>query len=157
VLTADGVAAALEIGEGLGADYDVAITSGTQRATQTAACFLAGLGRPIPGGVIVDARFKSEVEDRWRAAYERTGAGDIASFRSVDPDLVESEARVLAGALQDVFARLSDGQRALVVGHSPMQEVAVFGLTAQIVDPLGKGAGVLVREDRGEYSVNALD
>jgi broad specificity phosphatase PhoE len=156
VLSADGVAAALEIGKGLRGSYDLAVSSGAQRATQTIACFLAALGQEVRGGVIVDTRFRSSVEDRWRAAFERAGAGDIASFRSVDPELVDSEARVLAAALEDVFTGLSDAGLALVVGHSPMQEAAVYGLTGQIVEPLKKGAGVLVTETDGEYSVKAI-
>lgn len=156
VLSADGVAAALELGARLRGGYDLLISSGAQRATQTAACLLAGLGQKVPRGVIVDDRFSSDLEDRWRAAFERAGAGDIDSFRSVDPELVDSEARVLAAALKDVFARLTDGAGALVVGHSPLQEVAVFGLTGEVVEPLGKGAGVLVTEDAGAYSVEAL-
>jgi len=157
VLSAEGVTTALKIGKRLRGDYDLAVSSGAQRATQTAACFLAGLGQQVRHGVVVDSRFRSDVEDRWRAAFERAGAGDIDSFRSADPELVDSEARVLGTALEDIFARLPDGGRALVVGHSPMQEVAVFGLTGQVVDPLGKGAGVLVTEADGEYSVEALD
>jgi broad specificity phosphatase PhoE len=156
VLSAEGVTSAVEIGGRLGSDYDLIVSSGAQRATQAAACFLSGLGRHVRGGVVIDARFRSTVEDRWRAAYERAGAGDIDSFRSVDPDLVDSEARVLGGALADLFGRLSDGERALVVGHSPMQEVAVFGLTGQVVKPLAKGAGVLVTQNEDAYSLDAL-
>jgi broad specificity phosphatase PhoE len=156
VLSADGVAAALEIGKGLRGRYDLAVSSGAQRATQTIACFLAALGQEVRGGVIVDTRFRSSVEDRWRAAFERAGAGDIASLRSVDPELVDSEARVLAAALEDVFTGLSDAGLALVVGHSPMQEAAVYGLTGQIVEPLKKGAGVLVSQSGDAYSVESL-
>jgi broad specificity phosphatase PhoE len=156
VLSGDGVAAALKIGKRLHGSYDLAVSSGAQRATQTVACFLAGLGEQVRQGVVVDSRFRSDVEDRWRAAFERAGSGDIDSFRSADPELVDSEARVLGNALEAVFGRLSDGERALVVGHSPMQEVAVFGLTGQVVDPLGKGAGILVTEGEGAYSVETL-
>jgi broad specificity phosphatase PhoE len=156
VLSAEGVAAALKIGKQLRGGYHLAVSSGAQRATQTVACFLAGLGQQVRHGVIVDSRFRSDMEDRWRAAYERAGAGDIDSFRLVDPELVDSQGRVLGNALEDVFGRLSDGERALVVGHSPMQEVAVFGLTGQVVEPLAKGAGVLITENEDGYSVETL-
>src|ERR687888_618993 len=43
VLTAEGVAAALEIGAHLRGDYDLAVSTGAQRATQTLACLLAAL------------------------------------------------------------------------------------------------------------------
>ena len=67
VLSDDGVGQALEIGTGLRGDYDVFVSSGAQRATQAAACFLAGYGRPVPAGVIVEPGLRSDVEDRWRA------------------------------------------------------------------------------------------
>jgi broad specificity phosphatase PhoE len=153
LLTPEGVRAALQVGSRLEADYDVIVSSGAQRATQSAACMLAGLGRVVPRGVLVDTRFRSDVEDRWRAAYEAAGAGDIESFRRVDPDLVAKEAAVLGNALRTTFDALGDGGRALVVGHSPMQEVAVYGLTGQVVEPLGKGEGVVVTEEDGSYRV----
>jgi broad specificity phosphatase PhoE len=153
VLTPEGVQAALRVGSILDADYDLIVSSGAQRATQSAACMLAGSGRRVARGVVVDSRFRSSVEDRWRAAYEAAGAGDVGSFRKVDPDLVEKEAALLGAALRATFEALGEGERALVVGHSPMQEVAVYGLTGQIVEPLGKGGGIVVTEDEGRYRV----
>jgi len=68
VLTAGGVAAALEIGARLAGGYQLAVSTGAQRATQTLACFLATLGQQVPGGVVVEPGLRSRVEDRWRAA-----------------------------------------------------------------------------------------
>ena len=156
VLTEEGITAALEIGTSLDGSYHLLISSGAQRATQTLACFLAGAGMGVEGGVRVDTRFRSEVEDRWRAAYEKGGAGDLRSFERADPDLVEKESRVLAAALADVFEAVPENGRALIVGHSPMQEAAVYGLTGEIVEPLSKGAGVRVHADGDRYSVEPL-
>lgn len=158
VLTDEGIQAAVEIGARFDGDYVVMISSGAQRATQTAACFLAGSGTSVSGGVVVDARFRSDVEDRWKAAYEAAGAGDIESFQKADPDLVAKESLLLGAALRDVFSRLREGGRALVVGHSPMQEAAVYGLTGAVVEPLSKGAGIrVVADGDGRYSVESLD
>ena len=151
VLSADGIAAALEIGRKLESDYAVILSSGAQRATQAAACFLAGMGRRVPGGVRVDTRFRSEVEERWKGAYERAGAGDLASYEKADPDLVAKESELFAAALRDLMETLGDGERALVVGHSPMLEAAVYGLCGEIIDPLSKGAGVVVMQDDAGY------
>lgn len=153
LLTPEGVRDALDLGSSLTGAYDVAISSGAQRATQTLACLLAGAGAKVDGGVVVDARFRSEIEHRWKAAYDSAGAGDIASFLRVDPDLVEKEAAVMGGALRACFDGLVEGGRALIVGHSPMQEVAVYGLTGEVVEPLSKGSGVVVTEERGNYRV----
>jgi broad specificity phosphatase PhoE len=153
VLSDEGIRAALEIGAGLTGGYRVAISSGAQRATQTIGCFLAALGESVPEGVRVGKLFRSEVEDRWRDAYQIAGAGDLLSFRGADEDLVTSEARRFGNALRLVFERLRDGESALVVGHSPMQEAAVFGLTGEIVEPLGKGEGVIVIEEDGAFRV----
>lgn len=156
-LSDDGVRSALDIGAGGANDYELCVSSGAQRATQTIACLLAGLGRPVPGGVVVDDRFRSKVEDRWKAAYEAAGSGDLRSLEQADPELVEQETSVLGDALRAVFERLTPGARALVVGHSPMQEAAVYGLTGTIVEPLSKGAGVLVTaEGDGTYRVEPL-
>lgn len=158
MLTSDGVRAAVDIGSRLPHGYDLLISSGAQRATQTLACFLAGAGFRVPAGAIVDIRFRSDVEDRWREAYERSGGGDIESFRKADPDLVEKESMLLADSLRDVFGRLSKGGRALIVGHSPMHEAAVYGLTGEAVAPISKGFGaVVIEEDDGSYRVEEVD
>jgi phosphohistidine phosphatase SixA len=156
VLSQDGVAAALEIGAGLQGPYDLLVSTGAQRATQTLACFACALGERIPGGAVVEPGLRSEVEDRWREAYEQAGSGELDALRSADPELVSHDSDVLAAALRRVFDRLPDGGRALAVGHSPTNEAAVFGLTGEIVEPMSKGAGVLVVLDDGRARVAAL-
>jgi broad specificity phosphatase PhoE len=155
-LTDEGVAAALRIGAGLAGGYRLGVSSGAQRATQTLACFLAALGQRLPGGVVVEPGLRSGREDRWREAYRRAGAGDLEALRGADPDLVTEETASLGAALGRVARRLGDGERALLVGHSPTNEAAVLGLTGQLVAPLGKGAGVLVVADGDRFRVEAL-
>lgn len=156
VLTPDGVTAALEIGGSLRGGYQFLASSGAQRATQTAACFVAALGENVPGGVIVEAGLRSSREDDWRAAYSRAGAGDLKSLEGADPDLVSTDSVDLAVGLRRLFERLDDGDRALAVGHSPTNEAAVHGLTGAEIDPLGKGEGVEITIDGGEATVTAL-
>jgi broad specificity phosphatase PhoE len=157
VLSDDGIAAALRLGGRLTGGYRVAVSTGAQRATQTIACLLAGLGRPVPDGVVVEPGLRSQQEDRWRALSKEAGGGDLAAMRSVDPEFVDEEATALGASLGRVLERLEDGQRALAVGHTPTNEAAVLGLTGQLVAPLAKGAGVLVSEDQGSYRVDPLD
>jgi broad specificity phosphatase PhoE len=157
VLTAKGVAAALKIGARLGGGYDLAVSTGAQRATQTLACFLAALGQQVPGGVAVEPRLRSQVENRWRAAYEKAGSGALGALREADPELVAGDSERLGAALRRVLDGLPDGGRALVVGHSPTNEAAVLGLTGQIVAPRGKGAGVRVVVGDDGYQVEPLE
>ena len=157
VLTAEGVAAALEIGAHLRGGYHLAVSTGAQRATQTLACFLAALGEQVPGGVVVELGLRSEVEDRWRAAYQKAGSGALDALREADPELVAEDSERLGAALRRVLDALPEGGRALVVGHSPTNEAAVLGLTGKIVEPLAKGAGVGVLAGDDGYHVESLE
>jgi broad specificity phosphatase PhoE len=156
ILTAKGVAAALEIGARLQGNYAIGFSTGAQRATQTLACFIAARGQRMPGGVIVEPGLRSQVEDRWRAAYQTAGSGTLDALREADPELVAEDSERLGAALRGVLDRLPDGDRALVVGHSPTNEAAVLGLTGEIVAPLAKGAGVLVIAEGDSYEVEPL-
>jgi broad specificity phosphatase PhoE len=156
VLTPEGVRAAVEIGSHLAGGYNLLVSTGAQRATQTLACFLAGLGEKVPHGVVVEPGLRSAVEDRWRAAYEKAGSGDLPGLREADPELVEEDSAALAAALRRVLESLPEGGRALVVGHSPTNEAAVLGLAGEIVEPISKGGGVLVVEEGGAIRVEKL-
>jgi hypothetical protein len=101
---------------------------------------------------------RASAEDRWRDAAKAAGKGaDLDVLRVVDPELVGRESLPLASALRQVVGRLPEGGRALVVGHSPASEAAVLGLAGRVIPPLGKGEGVLLIEDRGDYRVEPLD
>jgi broad specificity phosphatase PhoE len=156
VLSEDGVRAALEIGQQLAGGYELLVSTGAQRATQTLACFACMLRERVPRGVVIEAGLRSEVEDRWRDAYQRAGTGDLEALREADPDLVEKESVVLGTALGRVLERLADGGKALAVGHSPTNEAAVLGLTGRVIEPMGKGAGVLVVAEGDRTRVEPL-
>jgi broad specificity phosphatase PhoE len=157
VLTDEGVAAAVRIGAGLAGGYRVGVSTGAQRATQTLACLLAGLAQPVAGGVIVEPGLRSDREDDWRAAYQRAGSGELEALRAADPQLVAEDSVLLGAGLGRVLDQLREGERALVVGHSPTNEAAVLGLTGQVVAPLAKGAGVLVVADGDRFRVESLN
>jgi broad specificity phosphatase PhoE len=155
-LTPEGVRAALEIGSRLAGGYDLLVSTGAQRATQTLACFLAGLGEKVPRGVVVEPGLRSRVDDRWRAAYKKAGSGALEALREADPELVREDSALLAAALRRVLDALPEGSRALVVGHSPTNEAAVLGLVGDIVELISKGEGVLVVEEEGAVRVEKL-
>jgi len=100
---------------------------------------------------------RSGREDRWREAYEQAGSGALEALRSADPELAEEDSAALGAALGRVLDALADGGRALVVGHSPTNEAALFGLTGQTVGPISKGAGVLLVADDQGYRLETLD
>lgn len=156
LLTEEGVRAAVQLGRRLAGSYDLLVSSGAQRATQTIASVLCGLGQRVDAGVQVDTGFRSAVEDRWRDAAQRARGKDLEAFREADPELVEKESAVLGSALSRLFERLPENGKALVAGHSPTNEAAVLGLCGQVLEPLGKGQGVrLVKED-GAYRIEAI-
>lgn len=143
-LSEAGVQAAVAVGTSLTGSYELVVSSGAQRATQAAACFLAGMGQRVPGGVAVDDGLRSEQEDQWRAAFAETGSGHLRDFLRAAPDLVHAEGARFAAAVRRVAERLSANGRALVIGHSPMHEAAVYALTGETIDPLGKGQGIVL-------------
>jgi phosphohistidine phosphatase SixA len=157
VLTQDGVQAALEIGAKLRGGYELLVSTGAQRATQTLACFASALGERVPRGVVVESGLRSAVEDRWRRAYQAAGSGELGALRSADRELVDQDSATLGAALRRILDRLSEGARALAVGHSPTNEAAVLGLTGEVVEPIAKGAGVLIVVEGGNARVEQLD
>jgi phosphohistidine phosphatase SixA len=156
-LSADGVAAAEEIGRTrLHPPYAFFASTGAARAVQTAEILRHAADQDeLP--ILTASGLRSYVEDRWREAAKAAGAGaDLEGIRTVDPDLVDTEARVLGQTLREVLDAVPEGGRALVVGHSPTNEAAVLGLTGQAVAPLDKGEGLLVTETDGLIEVAPL-
>ena len=156
VLSAEGVAAAVKAGKALTGRYRLAVSSGAQRATQAVACLLAGHGKAVAGGVVVEPGLRSAHEARWIELVGEVGGDDLEAVRALDPDFVASEAVTLSGALRRVFDALDDGEAAMVVGHSPTNEAAVLGLTGQVIAPLAKGKGVRIVAGEDGFSVTPL-
>src|SRR4029434_5077757 len=105
----------MEIGARLSGNYDLAVSTGAQRATQTLACFLAALAQEVPAGVIVEPGLQSEVEGRWRSAAHSAGSGELGALRDADPELVAEDSERLGAALRRVLEQLPDGGRAIAV------------------------------------------
>lgn len=153
-LTDEGITAAEQIGHRLHPPYDMFVSSGAARASQTVRIWRSAVGGQAP--VEEQTRLRSRHEDRWREAYKSAGSGELARMRDADPELVREDSATLAAALHEIFDRLPDGGRALAVGHSPTNEAAVLGLTGEFVDPIDKGAGVLVIQEAGSYRVEPV-
>ena len=153
VLTAAGVAAAVAIGRALQGPYALIVSTGAQRATQSGACFIAGLGRSVPGGLVVDDGFRSRDEDRWRGIYAKTRKGDIEAFLIADYAFVQDEAKRFLTALQRVAMHTPEDGRSMVVGHSPMLEAAVWAATGEMIRALGKGKAVVLVHEAGAFAL----
>ena len=156
-LSAQGVADAQRIGdEALHPPYAAFVSTGAARATQMLTILRHAAGQD-DSPIVEVTGLRSSVEDRWRAAAKAAGKGaSVEQIRLVDPDLVDHEERLLGAALRGVVQSLPEGGRALVVGHSPTNEAAAAALTGATVEPLDKGAGVLLVEDGGRFTVRAL-
>ena len=156
-LSEQGVADAEEIGQtGLHPPYAAFVSTGAERATEMLDILRRSAGQDeVP--ITTETGLRSSVEDRWREAAKAAGKGaSIEQMRAIDPDLVEHESRLLGSTLRRVVDGLPEGGRALVVGHSPTNEAAVYGLAGQMIAAMGKGDGVLVVEDGGRYDVQPL-
>ena len=156
MLTEEGVRTALQIARQLVGPYTLLVSSGAQRATQTLACFASMLAEPVQDGAIVEPGLRSDIEDRWRAAYKKAGSGDLEALGEADPELVRQDSARLGAGLRSILDRLPEGGRALAVGHSPTNEAAVFGITGEIIAPMAKGSGVVIEFEAGIARVQAL-
>lgn len=147
-LSDEGRDLAHRVGQKLAGDYDAVFTSPAKRAAETVAWFLRGLGQPLPRTHGVSDGLTSTVEPRWREAAKASGSGRIDDIAGRDPDLVEMEKSRLGDAVLQMLAAVSDGERVLAVGHSPLIEAAVYGLTGHVIEPLKECEGViLIREN----------
>jgi broad specificity phosphatase PhoE len=152
-LSENGRALALHIGKDLPGGYAAVFTSPAHRAAETAAWFLRGLGQQLPQDHGVAEALASPVEDGWRAAAKAAGTGRIDAVRQHDPELVDDESRRLADGVLELLTHVPDGGRGLAVGHSPLIEAAIYGLTGQVIEPLGECEGVALEQDEGAIRV----
>lgn len=147
VLTELGRQTAQRVGQALEGPYDAVFTSPAKRAAETIAWFLRGLGQQLPQTHGVTDGLASPLEDRWRTAAQASGTGRIDDIERRDRDLVAAETSRLADAMLQMLASIEDDRRALAVGHSPLLEAGVYGLTGRALDPLATCEGVLLAHD----------
>ncbi|HEX6230257.1 MAG TPA: histidine phosphatase family protein [Actinomycetota bacterium] len=121
-LSEEGAGQAAEVGRTLQGGYDVVFVSPAQRAAETVAWFLRALNEQLPPHEVVPG----------------------LAGRGTDGSLAQ-----LGRILGELVARVPDGGRGLAVGHTPLIEHAVEGLTGRTIEPLGECEGVLLT-DRGD-------
>lgn len=153
-LSEEGRAQAERVGRTLPA-YDAVFVSPARRAAETVEWFSRGAGRPFPAPTVVEG-LASPLEDRWRRAGRTAGSSHLEAIRDRDPELVEAEAARLARVFAELVDRVPEGGRALAVGHSPLIEAGVFGLTGRVLQPLDECEGVALTLEGGAWTVEEL-
>ena len=148
-LSAEGVEHAHRLGRSLRVGYTHLFSSGAQRATQTLACILAGMGRGVLGGVELRPGLSSAREVEWREAARHAGSTSLSALLGHSESLVREESERLATEARALLAELPEGSYALAIGHSPLTECAVYGLTGKLLEPLKPCEGVLITEHKG--------
>ncbi|HEY1330714.1 MAG TPA: phosphoglycerate mutase family protein [Actinomycetota bacterium] len=155
-LSEEGRLQAERLGMRLPADYAVVFVSPAYRAAQTVAWILRGSKQPTPDHAVVSGLTSSE-ENRWRAAGKASQSQRLDALRAIDPELVQAESTRMAGVVADLFEQVPEDGRGLAVGHTPLVEAAVLGLTGMALEPLAECEGVrLTRDAGGEYAIEEL-
>jgi phosphohistidine phosphatase SixA len=122
-LSEDGRVLALHVGKDLPGGYAAIYSSPANRAAETVAWFLRGLGQQLPQN------------------------------HGIAQGLAEEDAGRLATTVRELLAGLPDGARGLAVGHTPLIERAVQAVTGHDIAPLRECEGVLLEEDDGEIQL----
>lgn len=131
-LSAAGRALAESVGRSrTGVEYAAVFVSPAERAAETAAWFLRGVGQQLPEHGVVPGL-----------------AGQDASGGSPEG---------LAAGVRALLDQIPEGGRGLAISHTPMVERAAFGLTGLEVAPMRECEGLLItRADDGSIAVEEL-
>lgn len=122
-LSVAGRAQAEDVGRDLEATYDVVFVSPAQRAAETVAWMLRGVGTQLPPHAVVPGL----------AAHDNDGSP-----------------LAMAGVLSALLDAVPDEGRGLAVSHTPLIERGVLGLVARELEPLAECEGVvLIKGDDG--------
>jgi broad specificity phosphatase PhoE len=142
-LSPEGRVQAEDVGRTLRGDYAVVFVSPARRSAETMAWFLRATGQPLPDHATVRG-LVSERDADWHVAADAAGTVRLDALMAQDPALVAEESSRLASVVESLLERTPDGRRSLAVGHTPLLEAAVYGLTGVVVEPLAECEGVLV-------------
>ena len=125
-LSVAGRAQAQDVGRDLEATYDVVFVSPAQRAAETVAWMLRGVGTQLPPHAVVPGL----------AAHDNDGSP-----------------LAMAGVLSALLDAVPDEGRGLAVSHTPLIERGVLGLLARALDPLAECEGVVLTKGDDGASV----
>lgn len=129
-LSEEGRAQAQAVGATLAGGYEVVFVSPAQRAAETVAWLLRGLGEQLPQHAVVPGL----------AAKDNDGSP-----------------LAMAGVVAALLDAVPQDRRGLAVSHTPLIERAVLGLTATEIEPLGECEGVLLRKAEDDAPVEMTE
>lgn len=129
-LSEEGRAQAQAVGATLAGGYGVVFVSPAQRAAETVAWLLRGLGEQLPQHAVVPGL----------AAKDNDGSP-----------------LAMAGVVAALLDAVPQDRRGLAVSHTPLIERAVLGLTATEIEPLGECEGVLLRKAEDDAPVEMTE
>jgi phosphohistidine phosphatase SixA len=129
-LSAEGRAQAEDVGRTLAGGYTVVFVSPAQRAAETVAWFLRGLGAPLPPHGVIPG-----------LAGDGTDRSPLA----------------MAGVFAALLDAVPDGSRGLAISHTPLIERAVLGIVAEEIEPLRECEGVLLTKESDEHPIRVAE
>lgn len=148
-LSAEGIERAHRLGRSIRVGYTHLYSCGTQRATQTLACVLAGMGRHVIHGVAVRPGLRPARASEWRDAVRAAGGTGFAALLEQAPALVKAESQRLAAELHALLTELPEGSYALAITDTPAIECAAYGITGTLHETSPEGGGLIVVEEKG--------
>jgi phosphohistidine phosphatase SixA len=129
-LSEAGRAQARSLGTSLAGGYGVVFISPAQRAAETVAWLLRGLGEQLPAHAVIPGL----------AAQDNDGSP-----------------LAMAGVVAALLDAVPEDARGLAVSHTPLIERAVLGLTAREIEPLAECEGVLLTREADESPVQVQE
>jgi phosphohistidine phosphatase SixA len=129
-LSDEGRAQAQSVGATLAGGYAVVFVSPAERAVQTVAWMLRGLGEQLPAHAVVPG-----------LAAEDNDGSPLA----------------MAGVVSALIDAVPQDERGLAISHTPLIERAVLGLTAAEIEPLAECEGVLLSKAAEDAAVDLAE
>lgn len=129
-LSEEGRAQAQSVGATLSGGYAVVFVSSAQRAVETVAWMLRGLGEQLPAHAVVPGL----------AADDNDGSP-----------------LAMAGVVSALIDAVPEGERGLAISHTPLIERAVLGLTGAEIEPLAECEGVVLSKASDDAPVELAE
>ena len=150
MLSPEGIEQARKVGaeQMKGKGYTQIVVSELFRTSQTAAAMAEGAGDFTAASLTVSpALFTTRMAEL--VAYVKEHGAVVKA----NHPLIMAEAMRMGTQFQTFVALLPDDAHELAVGHSPLLETLVFGLTGKVISPLKECEGVILTFDGKDFTI----